>query len=84
MTQEIKLTLPKIGCQGCINKIVRVLGDIPTVEVVATDVATKSVCMRYNESSVGMEQVAAALQTIGQVIASQEGKQLESKNSTAS
>jgi len=82
MTQEVMLTLPRIGCQGCVNKVVRVLSDIPTVEVVATNVATKSVCMRYDEHAVGMEQVTAALQTIGHVIASQEGKQPESKNAS--
>jgi copper chaperone CopZ len=72
MVQEVTLTLPKIGCQGCVKKVVRVLGDVPTVEVVATDVPTKSVRLRYDESTVGMEQFAAALQTIGHVIATQE------------
>jgi hypothetical protein len=57
--------------------MVHVLGDVPTVEVVATDVATKSVCLRYDESTVGMEQVAAALQTIGHIIATQEGTQAD-------
>ena len=77
MLQDITLTLPKIGCQGCIKKVVRVLCEIPTVEVVSTDVSTKSVGLRYDEDAVGMEQLAAALQTIGHVLAVQESASVE-------
>jgi copper chaperone CopZ len=80
MIQEVLLTLPTIGCQGCVNKIVHVLNDVPTVEVIATDVPTKSVRIRYNECIVGMDQVAAAVQSIGHELAPEEGMQFKSEN----
>lgn len=69
MLQDRTLTLPKIGCQGCMKKVVRALSSIPSVEIVSTDVATKSVCVRYDECEVGMPQFETALQTIGHIIA---------------
>lgn len=68
-SEEVTLTLPKIGCQGCVKKVTTVLHALPTMEVVQTDVVTKTVAVRYDGQQVSFTQIEAALERIGHVIA---------------
>ncbi len=72
MSKCVTLTLPKIGCQGCMKKVVAALGTVPGVEVVATSVPAKAVSLRYDDGETGMEQIEVALQEIGHSIGKQE------------
>ncbi len=69
-SEAITLTLPKIGCQGCMKKVTAALDALPTMEVVQTDVAAKTVAVRYDERQVSFTQIEEALERIGHVIAS--------------
>ncbi len=68
MQQEQVMTLPKIGCQGCMKKVVRALNEVPTVEILSTDVPSKTVSLRYDKDVVTQEQIATALRTVGHTI----------------
>jgi copper chaperone CopZ len=73
MFEQVILTLPKIGCQGCMKKVVTALGMVPSVEVIETSVPAKVVSLRYDDGETGMEQIEAALQEIGHSIGKREG-----------
>ncbi len=68
MQDTIKLTLPKIGCQGCMKKVTTALHTIPGVQIAATDVATKSVVLAYDTDQTNMEQIESTLSQVGHVI----------------
>ncbi len=71
MIEQITLTLPNIGCQGCMKKVVNALGGLSTVAIVHTDVPTKTVSLQYDGDQIEMEQVEATLRSIGHKIATQ-------------
>jgi copper chaperone CopZ len=68
MIEQIRLTLPKIGCQGCMKKVVSALGTVPGVEVVETEVPSKTILLRYEDTQARIEQIEGTLQGIGHVI----------------
>jgi copper chaperone CopZ len=65
MVQEERLTLPKIGCQGCMKKVVNALNTVSNLEIVQTDVPTKTLVVRYEDDAAGMKEIEAALKGIG-------------------
>ena len=75
MVEHVMLTLPKIGCQGCMKKVVTALGSVPGIEVIETSVPAKTVSLHYDDDLTGMEQINATLQGIGHVIGKQEAVQ---------
>ncbi|QBD75346.1 copper chaperone [Ktedonosporobacter rubrisoli] len=77
MHEYVTLTLPKIGCQGCIKKIVSALDTVPTVEVVETSLPAKSVSLRYESSKTSIAHIESALQPLGHVIERCEVQQKE-------
>ncbi|MBE3560099.1 MAG: heavy-metal-associated domain-containing protein [Ktedonobacteraceae bacterium] len=72
MLECVTLTLPKIGCQGCMKRVVTALSAVPTVEIVETSVPAKAVSLRYENGQVNMEQIEAALHSIGHRIGKKE------------
>jgi copper chaperone CopZ len=72
MPENVMLTLPKIGCQGCMKKVVAALGTVAGVEIIETSVPSKTVLLHYEDSHTEMALIEAALQTIGHVIGKQE------------
>jgi len=67
--QEITLSVPDVSCQHCVNTINGALGALPGVEIVSTDIPTKSVHLRYHMSQLSMEQVEATLDDAGYTVA---------------
>jgi copper chaperone CopZ len=68
-TQEVVLSVPDISCQHCVTTINGVLGALPGVESVSTDIASKSVHLRYDPARLSNEQIAATLDDAGYTIA---------------
>ncbi len=70
--EEFTLTVPSIGCQGCMKKIVTKLQTLPGIEILQTDVPTKSLALRYTRAEVSPEQIEQAVQEIGHHVAPKE------------
>ncbi|GCF06995.1 heavy-metal-associated domain-containing protein [Dictyobacter arantiisoli] len=72
MFKQTKVTLPKIGCQGCMKKVVSALTPLPTLTIIATDLPSKSVVLHYDEQQLPGEEIEQALQHINHVISHEE------------
>jgi len=67
--QETILSVPDISCEHCVNAINGALKELPGVEIVNTNIPTKTVSLRYNSDLVAMEKVEAVLDDIGYTVA---------------
>lgn len=67
--QEITLSVPEISCEHCVKTIDGALGALPGVEVVSTDIPTKTVHLRYDGGHLSRETIAATLDDAGYTIA---------------
>ncbi|GHO42494.1 heavy-metal-associated domain-containing protein [Ktedonospora formicarum] len=72
MQETTKLTLPKIGCQGCMNKVTNAITNLPGVEIVQTDVPAKAVVIRYAPEQVTLAQIEGELEKVKHIIGSAE------------
>lgn len=72
MQLTTQLTLPKIGCQGCMNKVTTAIGNLPAVEVLYTNVASKTVVVRYPSEEVTLEQIKCELDKVKHIVSSAE------------
>ena len=72
MQTTMKLTLPKIGCQGCMKKVVNALSVLPKLEIIQTDVTGKAVVLRYPAEEIPLAQIEGELSKVKHVIGSVE------------
>jgi len=61
MKTEVTLTLTRMNCNGCVRNVTNALQTLPELEVVQTDIPTKTVHVRYSEEQVSLEQIKAVL-----------------------
>jgi len=61
MKTEITITLSRMNCNGCVRNVTRAIQTLPEVEVVQTDIPTKTVRLRYFEDQVSLEQIKTVL-----------------------
>jgi len=67
--QEIELSVPDVSCEHCVKTINGVLGALPGVETVSTNIPTKSVHLRYDPGQLSMEQIETVLDDAGYTVA---------------
>jgi copper chaperone CopZ len=67
--EELVLIIPSIGCQGCMKKIVSKLQTLASVEVVHTDVSTKSLLVHYLPREISEEEIKSVIRAIGHKLA---------------
>jgi copper chaperone len=67
--QETVLSVPDISCAHCVNAINRALQSLQGIEVVTTDIPTKTVHLRYDSRAVSMEKIESVLDDIGYTVA---------------
>lgn len=72
MQTTMKLTLPKIGCQGCMKKVVNALSVLPEVEIVQTDVPSKTVVLSYSAEEISLTQIESELGKVKHIIGNAE------------
>jgi len=72
MIQESILTMARMSCSGCAKNITRTLQSFPHVEIVATDLPTKTVHLRFDAEQVTMDTIKTALATAKYPVASEE------------
>ncbi|GHO94675.1 copper chaperone CopZ [Reticulibacter mediterranei] len=68
-TQEATLSVPDVSCGHCVQMINSTLSALAGVEAVSTDIATKSVQLRYDSNLVSMAQIEATLDDVGYTVA---------------
>ena len=58
-TKEATLTIPALHCESCANTVAKTLRPLPSVEVTQTDLETKEVHIKFEETEVSLDQVRA-------------------------
>ena len=61
MKTEITVTLSRLNCNGCVRNVTKALQTLPELEIVQTDIPTKTVHLRYPEQQVSLEQIKTVL-----------------------
>ena len=61
MKTETTITLSRMNCNGCVRNVTRALQTLPELEIVRTDIPTKTVHVRYSEDQVTLEQIKTVL-----------------------
>jgi copper chaperone len=68
-SQEKTLSVPDMSCEHCVKTINGALGTQPGVELVETDLPTKTVYLRFDPTKLSLEQVKAVLDDAGYTVA---------------
>jgi copper chaperone CopZ len=61
MKTEITVTLSRLNCNGCVRNVTKALQTLPELEVVQTDIPTKTVRLRYPEKQISLEEIKTVL-----------------------
>ena len=61
MMTETIIVLSRMNCSGCVGNVTKALQTLPGVEVLQTDIPTKTVHLRYPSDQVSLEQIKVAL-----------------------
>ena len=67
--QETVLSVPDVSCEHCVKTINGALGQLVGVESVSTDIASKTVNLRYDPGQVSMDTIEATLDDVGYTVA---------------
>lgn len=67
--QDIALSVPDISCEHCVHTIDGALGVLPGVEAVSTDIPTKTVHLRYDDTQLSLEKIEEVLDEAGYTVA---------------
>lgn len=67
--EDVVLQVPDVSCEHCVRSIYGALGALPGVESVNTDLATKTVHLRYDPSQLSLDTVEARLDDAGYTVA---------------
>lgn len=66
--QDITLSVPDISCEHCVHAINTSLGSLAGVEMVTTDIPTKTVHLRFHPEELSLQEIEIALDDIGYTI----------------
>lgn len=61
MIQDSCLKMARMNCNGCVNKITKILQTFPDVEILKVDLPTKQVAVRYDPDRLNFAEVEQAL-----------------------
>ncbi|EFH88424.1 heavy-metal-associated domain-containing protein [Ktedonobacter racemifer] len=67
--QELTLSVPDMSCQHCVNTIDKALTQLPGVEQVQVDLATKLVQVQYQPEQIASPQMEGAVSNAGYTVA---------------
>jgi copper chaperone len=67
--QEVVLSVPDISCEHCAHTINSALAPLAGVETVNTNIAAKTVNLRFDPDQVSLDQIAATLDEEGYPVA---------------
>jgi copper chaperone len=67
--EDITLSVPDVSCEHCVRAIYGALGDQPGVETVDTDLASKTVHLRFDPAQLPITRVEEILDDAGYPVA---------------
>lgn len=65
MTRDATLTIPALHCGNCARTVTRSLEALPSVEVARVDPESKLVELRFDGSTIGLDEIREALDQVG-------------------
>jgi copper chaperone len=70
--EETCITLSRLNCSGCVRNVTKALLALPSVEVVSTDIPSKTVHLRYEEDQTTLDVIKTALAAAKYPVAEEE------------
>ena len=67
--EDITLNVPDVSCEHCVKTIDGAVGALPGVEMVRTDIPTKTVQVRFEPDKVSLQQIETTLDDAGYSVA---------------
>ena len=67
--EDVTLSIPGVSCEHCVHAVYGAVRSLPGVEDIHTDLASKTVRLRYDPAQTTMEQIEAALDDAGYTVA---------------
>lgn len=67
--EEVVLSVPDVSCEHCVHTIDKALSPLPGVESVQTDLASKTVRLRFDPAQTPMTTIEAVLDEEGYPVA---------------
>ena len=61
MMSETIITLSRMNCSGCVRNVTNALQALSGIEIIQTDIPTKTVHLRYPTNQVSLEEIKTAL-----------------------
>lgn len=65
MANETTLRIPAIHCESCVKTVTKTVQALPTVVIAEADPDTKLVRIKYDETTVSIDQIREALDEVG-------------------
>ncbi len=65
MTREATLRIPALHCGGCAKTVTQSLEALPGVEVAVADPESKLVELRFDDSTISLEEIREAMDQVG-------------------
>ncbi len=72
MKQEMILTMSRMSCGGCVKNITRTLQALPDIEVIATDLPTKTVHLEFDSEHTTLDIIKTTLSAAKYPVASEQ------------
>jgi copper chaperone CopZ len=71
MKTETTITLSRLNCNGCVRNVTKALQTLPELEIIQTDIPTKTVQLCYPEEQISLEQIKTVLLEAGYPVAAE-------------
>ncbi len=65
MMTETNIILSRMNCSGCVHNVTKALQALPSVEILQTEIPTKTVHLRYLADQISLEQMKMVLADAG-------------------
>jgi copper chaperone len=66
---ETVLSVPDVSCEHCVKTVNDAVGALPGIQLVNTDIPTKSVQIRFDADQVSIQQIEEVLDEAGYPVA---------------
>jgi copper chaperone CopZ len=59
--EETHITLSRLNCSGCVRNVTKALQTLPSVEIISTDIPSKTVHLRYAADQTTLDTIKTTL-----------------------
>ena len=61
MRTETRITLSRLNCSGCVRNVTKALQTLPGVEIIGTDIPSKTVHLQYSSEQTTLDAIKRTL-----------------------